>query len=50
MWWCAGDDLRGAAGRTRAVASAVRAGLARGEHDQRIAARLTAVGFPLALW
>jgi hypothetical protein len=45
--------LRGAAGRPRAIAAAVRAGLARGEEDQRIAARITVAataGLPLALW
>ena len=46
-------DLRGAAGRTRAIAAAVRAGLALGEPDELINQRIHAAeqeGLPLTLW
>ncbi len=46
-------DLRGAAGRARAVASAIRQGLAAGEPVARINERIRQVqaeGMPLALW
>ncbi|MFF3153270.1 hypothetical protein [Streptomyces sp. NPDC057910] len=46
-------DLRGAAGRTRAIAAAVREGLAQGESPQQIEARIHAAerdGLPLTLW
>ncbi|MET9148647.1 hypothetical protein [Streptomyces sp. NPDC004042] len=46
-------DLRGPAGRSRAIGSAIRAGLRLGESDVRIAERIRAViaaGRPLSLW
>ncbi|MEY9969484.1 hypothetical protein ABIA33_007572 [Streptacidiphilus sp. MAP12-16] len=46
-------DLRGAAGRTRAIAAAVHAGLTRGEARERIDQRIRAAeqgGLPLTLW
>jgi hypothetical protein len=46
-------DLRGAAGRSRAIAAAIRAGLAAGDTPQQIEARIRAAeiqGLPLALW
>jgi hypothetical protein len=46
-------DLRGPAGRSRAIAAAIRAGLAAGEDDERIAARILAAqrdGLPLTLF
>jgi len=46
-------DTRGAAGRTRAVAQAVRAGLAAGEPPERIEQLIRAAeeaGLPLTLW
>ena len=46
-------DVRGAAGRTRAIAAAVRAGLANQEDAASIEMRILdaeAVGLPLTLW
>ncbi|MET7315217.1 MULTISPECIES: HNH endonuclease [Streptomyces] len=46
-------DVRGPAGRSRAIAAAIRAGRALGESDERIARRITAAiaaGRPLSLW
>jgi hypothetical protein len=46
-------DLRGAAGRSRAIAAAIRAGLAAGEDTAAIEARIAAAiaaGRPLTLW
>ncbi|WP_241740871.1 HNH endonuclease [Streptomyces sp. L2] len=46
-------DLRGAAGRTRAIAAAIRAGLAAGEDPGAIEDRIRAAeaaGLPLTLW
>ncbi|MFD6057855.1 hypothetical protein [Rhodococcus wratislaviensis] len=46
-------DIRGPAGRTRAVAAAVRAGLANGDEPDRIELRIRraeAAGLPLTLW
>ncbi|WP_416974646.1 hypothetical protein [Streptomyces sp. 4F14] len=46
-------DTRGAAGRTRAVAEAIRAGLRRGEPPGRIEQLIRAAeeeGMPLTLW
>ncbi len=46
-------DLRGPAGRSRAIGAAIRAGLADGESEVEIAARVEAViaaGRPLSLW
>lgn len=46
-------DLRGAAGRTRAIAGAIRAGLAAGETTEQIDQRIHAAeqeGLPLSLW
>ncbi|MFD7008063.1 hypothetical protein [Rhodococcus jostii] len=47
------SDVRGAAGRTRAIAAAVRAGLANRETPERIESRIRAAeaaGSPLTLW
>ncbi|MDX5962224.1 hypothetical protein SIM91_02565 [Rhodococcus opacus] len=46
-------DIRGPAGRTRAIAAAVRAGLANGDKPDRIELRIRraeAAGLPLTLW
>ncbi|MFI6063329.1 hypothetical protein [Streptomyces sp. NPDC051286] len=46
-------DLRGAAGRTRAIAAAVRTGIAAGEDPRAIEDRIQAAeaaGLPLTLW
>ena len=46
-------DVRGAAGRTRAIAAAVRTGLALGESPEQIGQRIYAAeqfGLPLTLW
>lgn len=46
-------DVRGSAGRSRAIAEAVRAGLRNGDSAARIEARIRAAedaGTPLALW
>lgn len=46
-------DLRGAAGRARAIADAIRAGLAAGDSAHQVADRITAAqaeGLPLTLW
>jgi hypothetical protein len=46
-------DVRGAAGRTRAIAAAIRAGLAGNEDAASIEARIhtaEAAGLPLTLW
>jgi hypothetical protein len=46
-------DVRGAAGRTRAIAAAIRVGLANNEDAQSIEARIhlaEAAGLPLTLW
>ncbi|GAA2250650.1 hypothetical protein GCM10010232_43240 [Streptomyces amakusaensis] len=47
------SDLRGPAGRSRAIGAAIRAGLARDETENEIAARVRATiaeGRPLSLW
>lgn len=46
-------DLRGPAGRSRAIATAIQAGLAAGEDEERVAARVRAAqsaGLPLTLF
>jgi hypothetical protein len=46
-------DLRGSAGRSRAIAAAIREGLAAGDDTEAIERRLTvavAAGTPLTLW
>ncbi|ELB92071.1 hypothetical protein Rwratislav_16115, partial [Rhodococcus wratislaviensis IFP 2016] len=46
-------DVRGPAGRTRAIATAIRTGLARGQGSEGIEARIRAAeaaGLPLTLW
>lgn len=47
------SDVRGAAGRTRAIATAIRTGLANGDDANTIEARILAAeiaGLPLTLW